>query len=194
MINNKAQYDIPTMRRIQNIHFIGIGGVGMCGIAEVLHNQGYQVSGSDIKSSSTTERLEKLGIKVYLGHLEQNVYDAHVIVVSTAVNPENPEIIWGKQHRIPIVRRAEMLAELMRYRHGIAVAGTHGKTTTTSSMAAKLVVTGEATTFVIGGSFTIAGTNARLGSSGLLVAEADESEARLLHLQVKNVIVTNIAA
>ena len=194
MINNKAQYDIPTMRRIQNIHFIGIGGVGMCGIAEVLHNQGYQVSGSDIKSSSTTERLEKLGIKVYLGHLEQNVYDAHVIVVSTAVNPENPEIIWGKQHRIPIVRRAEMLAELMRYRHGIAVAGTHGKTTTTSLMAAILVATGEAPTFVIGGRLTSAGTNAQLVSSAYLVAEADESDASFLHLQPQTVIVTNIDA
>lgn len=192
MMNNKTQYDIPTMRRIQNIHFIGIGGVGMCGIAEVLHNQGYQVSGSDLKASSATERLEGLGIKIYLGHLEENVYDAHVIVVSTAVNEQNPEIIWGKEHRIPIVRRAEMLAELMRYRHGIAVAGTHGKTTTTSLMASILASTGEAPTFVIGGRLTSAGANAQLGSSAYLVAEADESDASFLHLQPQTVIVTNI--
>lgn len=192
MIDYKSQYDIPTMRRIQNIHFIGIGGVGMCGIAEVLHNQGYQVSGSDLKPSSTTERLESLGIKIYLGHLEENVHDAHVIVVSTAINEQNPEIIWGKENRIPIVRRAEMLAELMRYRHGIAVAGTHGKTTTTSLMASILAATGEAPTFVIGGRLTSAGANAQLGNSAYLVAEADESDASFLHLQPQTVIVTNI--
>ncbi|MGR0278794.1 UDP-N-acetylmuramate--L-alanine ligase [Marinomonas dokdonensis] len=192
MMDNKTQYDIPAMRRIQNIHFIGIGGVGMCGIAEVLHNQGYQVSGSDMKASSTTDRLESLGIKVFIGHVEANVHDAHVIVVSTAINEENPEIIWGKEHRIPIVRRAEMLAELMRYRHGIAVAGTHGKTTTTSLMASVLAATGEAPTFVIGGRLTSAGTNAQLGSSSYLVAEADESDASFLHLQPQTVIITNI--
>lgn len=192
MIDNKAQYDIPTMRRIQNIHFIGIGGVGMCGIAEVLHNQGYQVSGSDLKSSAVTERLEEMGIKVYFGHEEENVFDAHVIVVSTAINETNPEIIWGKKHRIPIVRRAEMLAELMRYRHGIAVAGTHGKTTTTSLMASILAATGDDPTFVIGGRLTSAGANAQLGSSSYLVAEADESDASFLHLQPQSVIVTNI--
>ena len=192
MMDNKTQYDIPAMRRIQNIHFIGIGGVGMCGIAEVLHNQGYQVSGSDLKASSTTDRLESLGIKVYIGHVEENVHQAHVIVVSTAINEENPEIIWGKEHRIPIVRRAEMLAELMRYRHGIAVAGTHGKTTTTSLMASVLAATGEAPTFVIGGRLTSAGTNAQLGSSSYLVAEADESDASFLHLQPQTVIITNI--
>ncbi|MCB5161415.1 UDP-N-acetylmuramate--L-alanine ligase [Marinomonas algarum] len=192
MIDYKSQYDIPTMRRIKNIHFIGIGGVGMCGIAEVLHNQGYQVSGSDLKPSAVTERLASLGITIHLGHFEENVYDAHVIVVSTAINEENPEIIWGKEHRIPIVRRAEMLAELMRYRHGIAVAGTHGKTTTTSLMASILAATGEAPTFVIGGRLTSAGANAQLGSSAYLVAEADESDASFLHLQPQTVIVTNI--
>ncbi|MEL0635770.1 UDP-N-acetylmuramate--L-alanine ligase [Marinomonas sp. TI.3.20] len=192
MIVNKFQYDIPTMRRIQNIHFIGIGGVGMCGIAEVLHNQGYTVSGSDLKSSATTDRLSELGIKIYFGHQSENVFDAHVIVVSTAINDENPEIIWGKENRIPIVRRAEMLAELMRYRHGIAIAGTHGKTTTTSLMASVLAATGEAPTFVIGGRLTSAGTNAQLGSSSYLVAEADESDASFLHLQPQTVIITNI--
>lgn len=192
MIGNKFQYDIPTMRRIQNIHFIGIGGVGMCGIAEVLHNQGYTVSGSDLRASSTTERLAGLGIKIHIGHTEENVHDVHVIVVSTAVNEQNPEIVWGKTHRIPIVRRAEMLAELMRYRHGIAIAGTHGKTTTTSLMASILAATGEAPTFVIGGRLTSAGANAQLGSSSYLVAEADESDASFLHLQPQTVIITNI--
>ncbi|MFT2109845.1 UDP-N-acetylmuramate--L-alanine ligase [Marinomonas sp. 2405UD68-3] len=192
MIDLTTQYNIPTMRRIQKIHFIGIGGVGMCGIAEVLHNQGYQISGSDLNVSSTTQRLESLGITVVIGHEEKNVHDVHVIVVSTAINPENPEIQWAKKNRIPIVRRAEMLAELMRYRHGIAVAGTHGKTTTTSLMASVLASTGEAPTFVIGGRLTSAGANAQLGSSAYLVAEADESDASFLHLQPQTVIVTNI--
>ncbi len=192
MITNKFQCDIPTMRRIQNIHFVGIGGVGMCGIAEVLHNQGYKVSGSDIKASSVTDRLAELGININIGHQEKNVYGAHVIVVSTAINLKNPEIQWGKGKRIPIVRRAEMLAELMRYRHGIAIAGTHGKTTTTSLMASVLTATGEAPTFVIGGCLTSAGANAQLGSSPYFVAEADESDASFLHLQPQTVIITNI--
>ncbi|KJZ09945.1 UDP-N-acetylmuramate--alanine ligase [Marinomonas sp. S3726] len=192
MIRNQGQQVLPTMRRIQNIHFIGIGGVGMCGIAEVLHNQGYTVSGSDLNESVTTKRLSDLGINVFYGHAEENVKDAHVIVVSTAINIENPEIKWGKENRIPIVRRAEMLAELMRYRHGIAVAGTHGKTTTTSLMASVLAATGDAPTFVIGGRLTSAGTNAQLGSSQYLVAEADESDASFLHLQPHSAIVTNI--
>ncbi|TPE51975.1 UDP-N-acetylmuramate--L-alanine ligase [Maribrevibacterium harenarium] len=192
MTITKYSYDIPAMRRIQNIHFIGIGGVGMCGIAEVLHNQGYCISGSDLKPSATTERLSNLGIKVFYGHQEDNVKEAHVIVVSTAINPQNPEVRWGRENRIPIVRRAEMLAELMRYRHGIAIAGTHGKTTTTSLMASILAATEEAPTFVIGGRLTSAGTNAQLGSSKYLVAEADESDASFLHLQPQTVIVTNI--
>ncbi|MFD1384955.1 UDP-N-acetylmuramate--L-alanine ligase [Rhodanobacter aciditrophus] len=192
MIEAKFQYDIPTMRRIQNIHFIGVGGVGMSGIAEVLNNQGYSVSGSDLKGSAVTERLSGLGIEIFIGHREENVKNAHVIVVSSAINEENPEIKWGKEHRIPIVRRAEMLAELMRYRHGIAVAGTHGKTTTTSLMASILAATDESPTFVIGGRLTSAGANAQLGSSKYLVAEADESDASFLHLQPQTVIVTNI--
>ncbi|RDL42963.1 UDP-N-acetylmuramate--L-alanine ligase [Marinomonas piezotolerans] len=192
MIEAKFQYDIPTMRRIQNIHFIGVGGVGMSGIAEVLNNQGYCVSGSDLKSSTVTERLAGLGIEIFIGHRESNVKNAHVIVVSSAVNDANPEIKWAKEHRVPVVRRAEMLAELMRYRHGIAVAGTHGKTTTTSLMASILAATDETPTFVIGGRLTSAGANAQLGSSKYLVAEADESDASFLHLQPQTVIITNI--
>ena len=192
MMEAKFRYDIPTMRRIQNIHFIGVGGVGMSGIAEVLNNQGYRVSGSDLKASATTERLAELGVEVFIGHQETNVANAHVIVVSSAIDESNPEIKWGKEHRIPIVRRAEMLAELMRYRHGIAVAGTHGKTTTTSLMASILAATDESPTFVIGGRLTSAGANAQLGDSKYLVAEADESDASFLHLQPQTVIVTNI--
>ena len=192
MMEAKFRYDIPTMRRIQNIHFIGVGGVGMSGIAEVLCNQGYKVSGSDMKASTTTERLSQLGVEIFIGHREENVKNAHVIVVSSAIDKSNPEIKWGKDHRIPIVRRAEMLAELMRYRHGIAVAGTHGKTTTTSLMASILAATDESPTFVIGGRLTSAGANAQLGSSKYLVAEADESDASFLHLQPQTVIVTNI--
>lgn len=192
MMEARFRYDIPTMRRIQNIHFIGVGGVGMSGIAEVLCNQGYNVSGSDMKASATTERLAQLGVEIFIGHQEENVKNAHVIVVSSAIDKSNPEIKWGKTHRIPIVRRAEMLAELMRYRHGIAVAGTHGKTTTTSLMASILAATDESPTFVIGGRLTSAGANAQLGSSKYLVAEADESDASFLHLQPQTVIVTNI--
>ncbi|WP_067097543.1 UDP-N-acetylmuramate--L-alanine ligase [Marinomonas atlantica] len=192
MMEAKFRYDIPTMRRIQNIHFIGVGGVGMSGIAEVLSNQGYNVSGSDMKASATTERLSTLGVEIHIGHQEDNVKNAHVIVVSSAIDSSNPEIKWGKENRIPIVPRAEMLAELMRYRHGIAVAGTHGKTTTTSLMASILAATDESPTFVIGGRLTSAGANAQLGSSKYLVAEADESDASFLHLQPQTVIVTNI--
>ncbi|MBM6549751.1 UDP-N-acetylmuramate--L-alanine ligase [Marinomonas ostreistagni] len=192
MMEAKFRYDIPTMRRIQNIHFIGVGGVGMSGIAEVLNNQGYRVSGSDLKASATTDRLASLGVDIFIGHQESNVKNAHVIVVSSAIDESNPEIKWGKENRIPIVRRAEMLAELMRYRHGIAVAGTHGKTTTTSLMASILAATDESPTFVIGGRLTSAGANAQLGDSKYLVAEADESDASFLHLQPQTVIVTNI--
>ena len=132
------RWDIPEMRRIHRIHFIGIGGVGMCGIAEVLLNQGYDISGSDLRQSAATDRLVSLGADIFLGHIEDNVKTADVIVVSTAINKANPEIQYAIDNRIPIVRRAEMLAELMRYRHGIAIAGTHGKTTTTSLVASIL--------------------------------------------------------
>jgi UDP-N-acetylmuramate--alanine ligase len=188
------RWDIPEMRRIRRIHFIGIGGVGMCGIAEVLLNQGYDISGSDMKPSAVTDRLEKFGAKIFIGHHAKNVLGTDVIVVSTAINTNNPEIQQAIAQRTPIVRRAEMLAELMRYRHGIAVAGTHGKTTTTSLVSSILAEGGLDPTFVIGGKLTSAGTNAKLGGSRYLVAEADESDASFLHLQPMVSIVTNIDA
>lgn len=188
------QYTIPEMRRIRSIHFVGIGGVGMCGIAEVLLNQGYAISGSDLKVSPATQRLAGQGAKIHIGHQEANVRGAHVVVVSTAVSEENPELMAARAHRIPVVQRAEMLAELMRYRHGIAVAGTHGKTTTTSLVASILAAGGLDPTFVIGGKLTSSGTNAKLGASTYLVAEADESDASFLHLQPLTSIVTNIDA
>jgi len=193
---NKAaqRWDIPEMRRIRRIHFIGIGGVGMCGIAEVLLNQGYEISGSDLRQSAVTDRLVSLGADIFLGHIASNVEQADVIVVSTAINKDNPEIQYALENRIPIVRRAEMLAELMRYRHGIAIAGTHGKTTTTSLVASILAEGEKDPTFVIGGRLTSAGTNAQLGESRYLVAEADESDASFLHLQPMVAVVTNIEA
>ncbi|WP_290701982.1 UDP-N-acetylmuramate--L-alanine ligase [Amphritea sp.] len=182
------------MRRIRRIHFVGIGGVGMCGIAEVLLNQGYQISGSDIRASATTDRLEQMGAEIFIGHSSDNITAANVVVTSTAVNNENPEVSAARERRIPIVRRAEMLAELMRYRHGIAVAGTHGKTTTTSLLASVMAEAKFDPTYVIGGRLNSAGTNAKLGSSRYLVAEADESDASFLHLQPMVAIVTNIDA
>ncbi|MFQ3260655.1 UDP-N-acetylmuramate--L-alanine ligase [Reinekea sp.] len=190
----RSGFPIPEMRRIRRIHFIGIGGVGMCGIAEVLLNQGYEISGTDLKSTPTTERLSTLGMVINFGHKEAYVLGADVVVVSSAIDKENEEIKWAVAHRIPVVRRAEMLAELMRYRHGIAIAGAHGKTTTTSLMAS--VMTGEDfdPTFIIGGKLNSAGSNARIGTSRYLVAEADESDASFLHLQPMTAIVTNIDA
>ncbi len=187
-------YEVPEMRRIRRIHFIGIGGAGMSGIAEVLINQGYEITGSDLKESGTTRRLEAMGAKVFIGHREDNVADAHVVVNSSAVKSDNPEMISARERRIPIVRRAEMLGELMRYRHGIAVAGTHGKTTTTSLMASVLAAGGQHPTFIIGGLVNSAGSNAQLGASRYLVAEADESDASFLHLQPMVAVVTNIDA
>lgn len=185
-------FEVPEMRRIKRIHFIGIGGVGMCGIAEVLLNQGYQISGSDINDGPVTKRLRDMGATIYIGHAESNVEGADVVVNSTAVSGSNPEMMRARDNRTPIVRRAEMLAELMRYRHGIAVAGTHGKTTTTSLIASIFGEAGKDPTFVIGGRLTSAGTNARLGVSRYLVAEADESDASFLHLQPMVSVVTNI--
>ena len=182
------------MRRIRTIHFVGIGGAGMGGIAEVLINLGYQVHGSDLKANSVTEHLKKLGARVAIGHAPGNVTDADVVVISTAVAADNPEVLEARTRRIPVVRRAEMLAELMRFRHGIAVAGTHGKTTTTSLVASVLSEGGLDPTFVIGGKLTSAGTNARLGQGQYLVAEADESDASFLHLQPLIAVVTNIDA
>lgn len=193
-VRDKVSYEVPEMRRIKRIHFVGIGGVGMCGIAEVLLNQGYQVSGSDLRNSAATERLQLLGAQIHIGHRQSNVDQVSVVVVSSAVGEDNPEVISARALRIPVVRRAEMLAELMRYRHGIAVAGTHGKTTTTSLLASVLAQAGLDPTFVIGGKLTSAGTNARMGESRYLVAEADESDASFLHLQPMVSIVTNIDA
>lgn len=187
-------YAIPEMRRIKRIHFIGIGGVGMCGIAEVLLNQGYQISGSDLRQSAVTQHLINMGAEVFLGHQSENVDNVDVVVVSTAIDPSNPEIKNAMDKRIPIVRRAEMLAELMRFRHGIAVAGTHGKTTTTSLVTSILAQAKLDPTYVIGGRLNSSGTNARLGASRYLVAEADESDASFLHLQPMTSIITNIDA
>jgi len=166
----------------------------MCGIAEVLANEGYEVSGSDLRESAVTHHLRDCGIRVAIGHASHNAEGADVVVVSTAVDPANPELRWAREHRIPVVRRAEMLAELMRFRHGIAVAGTHGKTTTTSLLSTLFAEAGLDPTFVIGGKLTSAGTNARLGAGDFLVAEADESDASFLHLQPMTAIVTNIDA
>lgn len=191
---SRKDFIIPEMRRIKRIHFIGIGGAGMSGIAEVLLNQGYSISGSDLRESSTTDRLRAMGAKVFIGHQSDNVADADVVVNSTAVDGSNPEMIGARELRIPIVHRADMLAELMRYRHGIAVAGTHGKTTTTSLMAAVFAAGDYDPTFVIGGLLNSAGSNAGLGESRYLVAEADESDASFLHLQPMVAVVTNIDA
>lgn len=193
-MSSKGIYPVPEMRRIRRIHFIGIGGSGMCGIAEVLLNQGYEISGSDLGINSNTQRLQKLGAIIRLGHTEDNVNGVDVVVQSSAVTPDNPEVVSAKEQRIPVVRRAEMLAELMRYRHGVAVAGTHGKTTTTSLLASILAAGGKDPTFVIGGLVKGANTNARLGESRYLVAEADESDASFLHLQPMVAVITNIDA
>jgi len=180
------------MRRIRNIHFIGIGGAGMSGIAEVFHNLGYQISGSDISETAMVQHLRRLGIEVTIGHQRDNVADAHVVVISTAIDEDNPEIEYARERRIPVVRRAEMLAELMRFRRGIAVAGTHGKTTTTSLVASVLARGDIDPTYVIGGQLISSGSHAALGLSDYLVAEADESDASFLYLQPMMAIVTNI--
>ncbi len=185
---------VPQMRRVDRIHFIGIGGAGMGGIAEVLANEGYQVTGSDQATNRVTSRLSDLGATVYLGHSGEQVEGACVVVVSTAIDESNPEIIRAKELRIPIVQRAQMLAELMRFRHGIAVAGTHGKTTTTSLTASIFAKAQLDPTYVIGGLLNSSGTNAKLGCSEYLIAEADESDASFLHLQPMVTIVTNIEA
>ncbi|MGF1772957.1 UDP-N-acetylmuramate--L-alanine ligase [Vibrio wakamikoensis] len=185
---------IPEMRRVKCIHFVGIGGAGMSGIAEVLLNEGYQITGSDIAENAVTARLTQKGATVFIGHAASNIDLASVVVVSTAIDPENPELVAAKELRIPVVRRAEMLAELMRFRHGIAVAGTHGKTTTTALVTQIYSEAGMDPTFVNGGLVKSAGTNARLGSSRILIAEADESDASFLHLQPMVSIVTNIEA
>jgi len=178
--------------KVKQIHFVGIGGVGMAGIAEVCLNLDYIVSGSDLRHNATVGRLEKLGALIQLGHDAGHVKNADVVVVSTAIPKDNPEVAWAKQARIPIIPRAEMLAELMRMRFGIAIAGTHGKTTTTSLTAAVLTQGGLDPTFVIGGQLNQVGANARLGSSKYLVAEADESDASFLHLSPMISVITNV--
>lgn len=190
----KENHHLLLMRRIRRIHFIGIGGAGMGGIAEVLVNQGYHVTGSDIHDNAVTQRLKQLGAAIMLGHAAENIAGADVVVRSTAIADTNPEIAAAHQARIPVVPRAQMLGELMRFRQGIAIAGTHGKTTTTSLVTSLLTEGGLDPTFVIGGLLNSAGTNARLGASRYLVAEADESDASFLYLQPMIAIVTNIDA
>lgn len=185
-------YQVPEMGRIRRIHFVGIGGTGMCGIAEVLLNQGYAVSGSDLKNSAVTERLRRLGATVLIGHAAENIGDADVVVVSSAVTRDNPEVVAAHERRTPVVPRAEMLGELMRYRHGIAVAGTHGKTTTTSLITSVFQAAGLDPTFVIGGQLNSTGSNARLGISRYIIAEADESDASFLQLKPMSAVITNI--
>lgn len=182
------------MRKIQNVHFVGIGGVGMCGIAEVLLNLGYAVSGSDVKENTAIKRLLTQGAKIFIGQKASNVKGAEVVVVSTAISADNVEVVAAKEHRIPVIRRAEMLAEIMRFRHGIAIAGTHGKTTTTSLTASLLIEANLDPTYVIGGKLNSAATNAKLGAGKYFVAEADESDASFLLLQPMIAVVTNIDA
>jgi UDP-N-acetylmuramate--alanine ligase len=180
--------------KIERIHFVGIGGIGMSGIAEVLLNLGYKVSGSDLRGSEITQRLESLGGEIFFGHAAENVANADVVVISSAVHDDNPEVVEAQLRLIPVIPRAEMLAELMRMKYGIAVAGTHGKTTTTSMVATILSKGGIDPTIVIGGRLNSLGTNARLGQGQFLVAEADESDGSFLHLSPTIAVVTNIDA
>src|SRR5437773_8011841 len=180
--------------KVRRIHFVGIGGAGMSGIAEVLVNLGYQVSGSDLAVNTATQRLSSLGVRLSFEHLPANVEGADALVVSTAVRPDNPEVIAARLRRIPVVPRVLMLAELMRLKQGVAIAGTHGKTTTTSLVASVLAEGGLDPTFVIGGRLTSAGANAKLGSGDFIVAEADESDASFLNLSPVIEVITNIDA
>jgi UDP-N-acetylmuramate--alanine ligase len=189
-MRHPSQYPLP--KRGQRIHFIGIGGAGMGGIAEVIHHLGYSVSGSDLNENAMTQRLVNLGVQVFIGHNARHVTDCDVVVTSSAVRPENPEVIAARQLHLPVIPRAEMLGELMRFRQGIAIAGTHGKTTTTSLIACLLAEGDLDPTFVIGGKLNSAGTHASLGSGEYLVAEADESDASFLYLQPVMAVVTNI--
>ena len=189
---DKIKKLVPEMRRVNQIHFIGIGGAGMSGIAEVLLNEGYKISGSDIAESAVTQRLEKAGAKVFIGHAAENIQGASVVVASSAIDDSNPEVAAAKAARIPVIQRAQMLAEIMRFRHGIAVAGTHGKTTTTAMISMIYTEAKLDPTFVNGGLVKSAGKNAHLGASRYLIAEADESDASFLHLQPMVSVVTNI--
>lgn len=186
--------EIHPMRKIRHVHFVGIGGVGMCGIAEVLLNLGYQVSGSDVRENAATRRLFEQGANIQIGQSADNIKQAEVVVVSTAIAADNIEVVAARDLRIPVIRRAEMLAEIMRFRYGIAIAGTHGKTTTTSLTASLLIEAGIDPTYVIGGKLNSAATNAKLGEGKYFVAEADESDASFLLLQPMIAVVTNIDA
>jgi UDP-N-acetylmuramate--alanine ligase len=181
-------------RRIKQVHFVGIGGSGMSGIAEVLANIGYQITGSDLNQNPMTDRLASLGVKIFIGHAAENIEGSNVVVVSSAVKSDNPEVVAAKEQNIPVVPRAEMLAEIMRFSNGIAVAGTHGKTTTTSLVASLLAEGGLDPTYVIGGRLNSSASNSRLGTGEYLVAEADESDASFLLLQPMISVVTNIDA
>jgi UDP-N-acetylmuramate--alanine ligase len=181
-------------KKIKKLHFVGIGGTGMCGIAEILWNLGYIVTGSDMKSSESTERLEKLGIKIYLEHKKENVNDADVLVISSAVKDSNPEVIFAKENKVPVIRRAEMLGELMRMKYGIGVAGTHGKTTTTSMIGHILTEAGLDPTIIVGGRVKSLGSNAKLGQGEYLVAEADEFDRSFLRLTPTIAVVTTLEA
>lgn len=189
---DKIKKLVPEMRRVNQIYFIGIGGAGMSGIAEVLLNEGYQISGSDIAEGPVTKRLAEAGAKVFIGHQAENVAGASVVVASSAIDDSNPEVRAAKEARIPVIQRAQMLAEIMRFRHGIAVAGTHGKTTTTAMISMIYTEAKLDPTFVNGGLVKSAGKNAHLGASRYLIAEADESDASFLHLQPMVSVVTNI--
>jgi len=182
------------MGRVEQIHFVGIGGAGMCGIAEMLLNEGYRITGSDVSESRAVQRLQSLGIVIHIGHHAQNIGDADVVVRSTAIGPDNPEITFAREQMIPVIPRAAMLAELMRFRHGIAIAGTHGKTTTTSLVSSLLAEGGFDPSFVIGGKLNSCGSNAQLGKSPYFVVEADESDASFLFLKPMMAVVTNIDA
>ena len=184
--------DNPTRSKIKKIHFIGIGGSGMSGIAEVLTNLGYEISGSDIQSNTATEKLEKLGCSISYKHQVENVIGKQAVVVSSAINKNNPELQEARQQKLLIVPRAEMLAELMRFRFGIAISGTHGKTTTTSLIVHIMTEAKLDPTYVIGGIINATGMNAKLGKSDYLIAEADESDASFLHLQPMLSVITNI--
>tara|TARA_B110000438_G_scaffold303168_1_gene363499 strand:- start:2430 stop:3824 length:1395 start_codon:yes stop_codon:yes gene_type:complete len=187
-------HEEPLMHRVKRIHFIGVGGAGMNGIAEVLFNIGYLISGSDIMASSVTQHLKNIGIKIFIGHEEAYVKDADVVVYSSAITEGHVELVAARKNRIPVVPRAEMLAEIMRFRNGIAVAGTHGKTTTTSLIASVLSAADLDPTFVVGGLVKSANCNARLGTGKYLVAEADESDGSFLFLQPLISVITNIDA
>ncbi len=194
MQKSKTVFHSPKMGRIKQIHFVGIGGAGMCGIAEVLLNEGYQISGSDLSDNKVVARLRSLGVTVTIGHDANNIQHADVVVRSTAIQDDNPEIQAAHAKMIPVIPRAAMLAELMRFRYGIAIAGTHGKTTTTSLVTSLLAEGGLDPSFVIGGKLTSCGSNAQLGTSQYFVAEADESDASFLLLKPMIAVVTNIDA